>query len=313
MTSFASLKRKSKDSYKKLAEELQKTASNSSNFTDDRIWTAAVDKAGNGFAIIRFLPTAQVDGDDALPWVRVFDHGFQGPGGWYIENCPTTINQPCPCCAENSINWNSGIEANKDIARKRKRRLKYISNILVIKDPANPDNDGKQFLYKYGKKIYDKIQEMAVPVEDPIDPKEPVNVFDFWAGANFKLKIRRVEGYQNYDKSEFDAVSAVFQGDDQQIEELWKNEYSLQEFLNPKEFKTFTELSTRFNRVFGGAPASLATANEDYSVMTGPAAAAPKVSQSREETPIEETSTEESSDGDKDTLDYFSKLADQTD
>jgi len=253
--SFASLK-KASGSIDKLARELEKLNTPATNSSEDtRFWKPELDKAGNGFATIRFLAAPAADGDDALPWVRVFDHGFQGPGGWYIENSLTTLGQKDPVSEYNTILWNSGIEANKEIARKQKRRLKYISNILVVSDPKNPDNEGKVFLFKYGKKIFDKITEAMNP---EFDDEEGINPFDFWAGANFKLKIRKFEGYPNYDKSEFDKPSALYDGDDAKLEKLWKSEYSLKDFLDPKHFKNYDELKTKLNRVLGldGAPAA---------------------------------------------------------
>jgi len=253
--SFASLK-KASGSIDKLARELEKLNTPATNSSEDtRFWKPELDKAGNGFATIRFLAAPAADGDDALPWVRVFDHGFQGPGGWYIENSLTTLGQKDPVSEYNSILWNSGIEANKEIARKQKRRLKYISNILVVSDPKNPDNEGKVFLFKYGKKIFDKITEAMNP---QFEDEKAVNPFDFWAGANFKLKIRKFEGYPNYDKSEFDKPSALYDGDDTKLEKLWKSEYSLKDFLDPKHFKSYDELKTKLNRVLGldGAPAA---------------------------------------------------------
>jgi len=198
MSDFSALKRNRNtfDSLKK-AMEAPSTNAEAGSKDDTRFWQPEVDKAGNGMAIIRFLPAPAADGDDALPWVRVFNHGFQGPGGWYIENSLTTLNQKDPVSEYNSILWNSGIEANKEIARKQKRRLTYISNILVVSDPKNPENEGQIRLYKFGKKIFDKISEAMNP---EFADETPLNPFDFWEGANFKIKIRQVEGYRNYDK-----------------------------------------------------------------------------------------------------------------
>ena len=232
MTSFANLKRNS-NSFEKLSKAVEATSAGTENSKDDnRFWQPEVDKAGNGMAIIRFLPAPAVDGDDALPWVRTFSHGFQGPGGWFIDNCLTTLNEKCPVCEHNNTLWNSGIEANKDVARKQKRKLSYLANILVVSDPSNPSNEGQIKLYKFGKKIFDKITEAMNP---EFADETPVNPFDMWEGANFKLKIRNVEGYRNYDKSEFADKSALLDGNDEKLEELWKKEYSL---------KDFTELQT---------------------------------------------------------------------
>jgi hypothetical protein len=249
MNSFANLKRNS-NSFEKLTKAIEATSqsADAGSKEDTRFWQPEVDKAGNGMAVIRFLPAPAVDGDDALPWVRVFSHGFQGPGGWLIDNCLTTLNDKCPVCEHNSVLWNSGIEANKEIVRKQKRKLNYIANILVVSDPKHPENEGQIKLFKFGKKIFDKISETMNP-EFP--DEKPVNPFDFWEGANFKLKIRNVEGYRNYDKSEFESPEALFDGDDSKLEELWKKEYSLKEFLDKKHFKSYDALKSRLDKVLG--------------------------------------------------------------
>jgi hypothetical protein len=246
MSNLSALKKNS--SLGKLARALETNTKNSGSKEDERLWQPEVDSAGNGYAVIRFLDAPAVDGEDAMPWVQVFSHGFQGPGGWYIENSLTTLGQKDPVSEYNTQLWNSGIEANKEIARKQKRRLTYISNVLVIKDTANPANEGKVFLYKYGKKIFDKIKEK---IEPQFEDEKAVNPFSFWEGANFKLKIRKVEGYRNYDKSEFDTPSPLFEGDDEKIEKVWKAEYSLKEFLDPKHFKSYDELKSKLDRVLG--------------------------------------------------------------
>lgn len=246
--SFASLKKSRNASLDKLLQETQKLDGNQqqSNGPDERIWKPSVDKAGNGYAVIRFLPEPK--GED-LPWVRIFDHGFQGPGGWYIENSLTTIGgQKDPVSEYNSELWNNGTEAGKEQARKQKRRLKYFSNILVVKDPANPQNEGKVFLYQYGKKIWDKINDLMQP---EFEDETPVNPFDFWEGADFKLKIRQVEGYRNYDKSEFDSPSELFEGDDDMLEKTYESLYSLQEMVSPDKFKSYDELKQKLDKVLG--------------------------------------------------------------
>ena len=249
MSSFANLKR-NRSSLDKLTKALEQTTqtAEAGSKDDNRFWQPEVDKAGNGMAIIRFLPAPAVDGDDALPWARTFSHGFQGPGGWFIDNCLTTLNEKCPVCEHNNTLWNSGIEANKDIARKQKRKLSYVANILVISDPKHPENEGQIKLFKFGKKIFDKISETMKP-EFP--DEQPVNPFDMWEGANFKLKIRNVEGYRNYDKSEFDSVTALFNGDDEKLEELWKKEFSLKDFTEKKQFKPYDQLKARLDKVLG--------------------------------------------------------------
>ena len=248
---------------KKVSETASGGATSSQNNVDERFWQPSVDSVGNGTAVIRFLPAAPVDGDDGTPWVQTFTHGFQGPNGWFIDDCLTTIGSKCPVCAHNSTLWNSGIEANKEIVRKQKRKLNYISNILVVSDPANPQNEGQVKLFKYGKKIFDKINEKMNP---EFDDETPMNPFDFWNGANFKLKIRKVEGYRNYDKSEFASESELFGGDDAKLEALWKKEYSLKEFLYPKHFKSYDVLKAKLDKVLGldgAAPVSKTKAVDD--------------------------------------------------
>ena len=257
MSSFANLKR-SRNDFDKLTKAIEQTnqsTSEAGSKEDTRFWQPEVDKAGNGMAVIRFLPAPAPDGDDALPWVRVFSHGFQGPGGWFIDNCLTTLNEKCPVCEHNNTLWNSGIEANKDIARKQKRKLSYIANILVVSDPANKSNEGQIRLFKFGKKIFDKITEAMNP---EFADEKAINPFDMWEGANFKLKIRNVEGYRNYDKSEFADQSALFDGDDEKLEDLWKREFGIKEFSEKKQFKSFEQLKTRLDKVLGfdGAPAA---------------------------------------------------------
>jgi gp32 DNA binding protein like len=279
---------KNKSSFDKLTKAIEGLSKSQSGGADNRFWQPDVDKAGNGYAVIRFLDAPQVDGEDAMPWVQIFNHGFQGPGGWLIDNCLTSINQKCPVCEHNSSLWNSGIEANKEIVRKQKRKLSYISNILVVKDPAHPENEGKTFLYKFGKKIFDKIKEK---IEPQFEDEKAINPFNFWQGANFKLKIRNVEGYRNYDKSEFDVVSAVADSDDE-IEKLWKGSYSLKEFLDRKEFKSYDELKEKLERVLGTGGVKPRT-------------------KSAEEVELEDevNSDPTAASEDDDALGYFSKLA----
>jgi hypothetical protein len=244
--SFADLKRARKTSLESLISETNKLNNPGDNQdrNSDNFWKPTVDKAGNGYAVIRLLPAPA--GED-LPWVRVFNHGFQGPGGWYIEDSLTTIGKKDPVSEHNSMLWNSGIESNKDIVRKQKRRLNYITNIYVVSDPSAPENEGKVFLYKFGKKIFDKINDMMNP---QFQDEQPVNPFDLWEGANFKLKIRQVEGYRNYDKSEFDRPEALMD-DDNQMEAIWKSQHSLAEFVNPNNFKSYDEHQAKLNRVLG--------------------------------------------------------------
>lgn len=253
MSNFASLKKSSAD-IGRLTKEIEKiNAPQGSNDreADTRFWTLTRDKAGNGSAVIRFLPAAAVDGDDALPWVRYFDHGFKGPSGkWYIENSLTTIGQKDPVSEYNSSLWNASNDDaswQRKQARDQKRRLHYIANIMVIKDQSNPENEGKVFLFKFGKKIFDKIT-LAMNPQYPDDPA--MNPFDLWNGANFKLRTRMVAGYLNYDQSTFESPSAL-SDDDKELEKTWKSEYSLKEFVDPKNFKSYDELKKRLNEVLG--------------------------------------------------------------
>ena len=232
--SFADLKSKS-GSFEKLQTELNKISNpTNTSFEDARFWKPDLDKTGNGFAVVRFLPQPV---DEDLPWVRIWNHAFNGPGGWYIENSLTTIGKNDPVSEYNTELWNSGQESDKEIARKQKRILKYYSNILVVSDPKHPENEGTVRLFRYGKKIFDKITEAMNPA---FDDETPLNPFDLWKGASFKLKIRKVDGFWNYDKSEFDTPSGLFEGDDARLETLYNEKlHGLQEFVDPKNFKTY--------------------------------------------------------------------------
>lgn len=227
-----------------LADAAAKMNKPGGSFDDDRFWKPSRDKSDNGYAIIRFLPA--VEGEN-LPWIRIFSHGFKGPKGqWYIENCPTTISGKCPACERNTELWNSGIDAKKNIARNRKRRLQYISNVYIVSDPKNPENEGRVFLYKYGMKIFTKLMDAMDP--DFEDEKE-INPFCFWDGADFKIKIRNVEGFVNYDKSEFAAASQFLDGDEKALEALYEGQHKLQPFIDASEFKEYKELRDRVQTV----------------------------------------------------------------
>ena len=243
MVNFADLKKNRTDSFSKLNDQLQKLNQGYNN-DDGNFWKPEVDKAGNGYAVLRFL---HAPGGEDMPLVRIYDHGFQGPGGWYIENYLTTLGQDDPVSEYNTQLWNSGIGSNKEIVRKQKRRLSYISNVYVVSDPANPQNEGKVFLYKYGKKIFEKLNDL-------MNPKYPgetaVNPFDLWEGANFQLKIRNYEGYRNYYKSEF-ASPAPLMKDDAAMEEVWNSQHSLKELVDPKNFKPYAELKAKLYKVLG--------------------------------------------------------------
>ena len=295
--SFSNLKKQSSlgNLTAKLVKEVEKLNTNSNS--DDRLWKPELDKSGNGYAVIRFLPAP--DGEE-LPWAKMYSHAFQGLGGWYIEYSLTTLGKNDPVSEYNSKLWNSGIEANKEIARKQKRRLHFISNIYVVQDPGNPDNEGKVFLYKYGKKIFDKINDVMNP---EFEDESPVNPFDFWEGTNFKLKIRKVEGFTNYDKSEFAAASALLEGDDKQLEDLWKTQYKLSDFLLPENFKSYEELQTRLDKVLnttgGNALAAALTAEDE------------KLDNSPKQTVVAQEFDSNEDASDSDAMSYFAKLADE--
>jgi hypothetical protein len=246
MSSFANLKRQS-GNLDKLSKALESIGNTELPDRAENYWKPEVDKSGNAVATIRFLPASSNDGDDALPWVKIFSHGFQGPGGWLIDNCLTTKNQQCPVCEHNSSLWNSGIEANKEIVRKQKRKLNYVANIYVVSDPKHPENNGKVFLYKFGKKIFDKITAAMNP---EFEDETPINPFDMWKGANFKLKVRKVDGYQNYDSSLFEESSPLLDDDDE-LEKIWKSEHSLSALTDDKEFKSYDQLKSRLDKVLG--------------------------------------------------------------
>lgn len=290
---FASLKKNRQSVFSNLSNEFNKLNSNQQGSDDDRFWKPEVDKAGNGYAVIRFLPAPA---NEDVPFVRVWDHGFQGPGGWYIEKSLTTLGKEDPVSEYNTQLWNSGIEANKDVVRKQKRRLSYYSNIYVVKDPAHPENEGKVFLFKYGKKIFEKLNDAMNP---KYEDEKPVNPFDLWEGANFKLKIRNVEGYRNYDKSEFDSPAPLID-DDAALEKLWKSEHALNEFVDPKNFKSYEELKAKLHRVLGldgSAPRPQTKAesfDEDEGVSPPPS--------------IKQKAAAMADDEDED-LDFFKKLA----
>ena len=268
------------------------------SYVDDRIWKPVMDKTGNGFAIIRFLPAPK---GEELPWAKLWNHAFQGPTGqWYIENSLTTIGQNDPVSEHNSALWNSGVESDKEIARKQKRKLQYYSNIYVVKDSANSENEGKVFLYRFGKKIFDKIMETMQPA---FEDETPINPFDFWEGADFKLKLRKVDGYWNYDKSEFADPSALSKKDDE-LEEIWGKQYSLKEFTDNSNFKSYDELKKRLDVVLSGT-----TTVGNVTEMTTSFDDSPEVSvvvDTKEEPAPTITVSE-----DDDTLSYFEKLAEE--
>jgi len=293
--SFANLKKQSKlgSLTAKLVKEVEKLNTNGAS-GDDRLWKLEVDKSGNGYAVIRFLPAP--DNED-LPFVKLYSHAFQGPGGWYIENSLTTLGAKDPVSEYNSQLWNNGTDAGKDAARKQKRKLTYISNIYVVKDPANPDNEGKVFLYKYGKKIFDKLTAAMQP---EFEDEEAIDPFDFWQGANFKLKAKNVAGYRNYDSSEFTAVTPLLDDDDA-LEAVWKKENSLKEFIDADQFKSYDDLKKRLEYVLGSKRPTSSIEEED----TDRGAAEELVTAAVSTTP---SSVNEDDD---DALSYFAKLAEE--
>ena len=301
MVNFADLKKNRSDSFNKLNDQL-KNMNSSYNSDDDKFWKPDVDKAGNGYAVLRFLPAPP---GEEFPFVRMYDHGFQGPGGWYIENSLTTLNQDDPVSEYNSQLWNSGIESNKEIVRKQKRRLSFISNVYVVKDPANPHNEGKVFLFKYGKKIFEKLSDKMTP---QYPGEVPANPFDLWEGADFQLKIRNYEGYRNYDKSEF-AAQAPLSNDDAALEEIWKSEMSLKELVDPKNFKSYAELKAKLYKVLGldgRSHAPTVSAAEDDSVEMN---FTPKF-KDRPAPTMEQSSSPSMSSDDDDDMAFFKNLAD---
>jgi len=292
--SFKDLKKKS-GSFEKLQAELEKTNNPVTSFADDRFWKPELDKSGNGYAVIRFLP--QPTGED-LPWVRIWSHAFKGPGGWYIENSLTTLSKKDPVSEYNTELWNSGRESDKDTARKQKRILKYYSNIYVVSDSKHPENEGKVFLFRFGKKIFDKLTEAMSP---EFEDEKALNPFDFWEGANFKLKVRKVDGYWNYDKSEFDTPSSLLDGDDGQLEATYQQLHGLTDFLKEENFKTYDELKSKLHRTLTGS--GVQGTVEKFTP-------APKAESIAPATTAPASSDVSGDNEDDDTLSYFAKLAD---
>ena len=280
MASFKEMKKNRMANLESLSKQVEKLAEKPS-YEDERIWKLERDKSGNGYAVIRFLPAAP---DEDVPWVRVWTHGFKGPGGWYIENSLTTLGKDDPVSKANTALWNSGIDSDKNIARDRRRKLNYYSNIYVVEDSLNSENEGKVFLFRYGKKIFEKITGVMNP---EFQDETPINPFDLWEGANFKIKMRQVDGFPNYDKSEFTDICPLAE-DEKKLEEVWKSQYSLSEIVDEKNFKSYAELESRFNTV-------IAHEGNDF-VGT-----------------IEESTEDPVATGEKadETLDYFKKLAEQ--
>jgi len=280
---FSSLKKSSTSSLDKINGELTKLSNPQSSKPqeDERMWRPEVDKAGNGYAVIRFLPAPA--GED-VPFVRLFDHAFKGAGGWLIDGCLTTVGEKCPVCEHNSALWATGTKENQAVVRNQKRKLSFISNVYIVKDPAHPENEGKVMLFKFGKKIFDKLNAAMNP---EFEDEQKINPFDFWEGANFKIKIRQVEGYRNYDKSEFDTPAAL-SDDDAKLEKIWKSEHSLKEFIDAKHFKSYDQLKARLTLVLGlNGVTQISSKAEDTTLTSAPSL------------------------GDDDEVDYFRSLAEQ--
>jgi hypothetical protein len=297
--SFSNLKR-NRDQISKLLQAAG-PSNEKKSYVDERQWKPTVDKAGNGYAVVRFLPSPE---GNELPWARYWDHAFKGPTGqWYIEKSLTSIGQVDPLSEANSKLWNSGVESDKDVARERKRRLHYVTNILVESDPSNPENEGKVFLYTFGKKIHDKIMDMMQPT---FPGEKPINPFDFWEGASFQLKIRQVAGYRNYDKSEFTSTSAL-SDDDSYLEEIYNKLYDLNEYSAPETYKTYDELVARLSMVLGesAAPQGYQPALDEVAAPAPRAAAAEPAFAESFSAPIDSAKAEDEDD----TMSYFAKLA----
>ena len=303
--SFKDLKKQSSlgSLTQKLVKEVEKM-NNTGGGADERLWKPEVDKTGNGFAVIRFLPAPE---GEEIPWAKLYSHAFQGPGGWYIENSLTTTGGKDPVSEHNRELWNSGNESDKDVVRKQKRKLSFYSNIYVVKDPTNPQNEGKVFLYKYGKKIHDKIMEAMQP---EFEDEEAINPFDFWQGANFKLKIVKKDGYWNYDKSEFDKSAPLLEDEDA-LEALWNKEYSLAAVTAADQFKSYEDLKRRLDYVLGAKPPTRKVYDEELEDESeGRGSFTPNFEARKAEETVKAAVTSSSADED-DALSYFQKLAEE--
>jgi hypothetical protein len=298
--SFATMKKQNSLDSLLGAAQKESAPQEKKSYVDERLWKPTMDKSGNGYAVIRFLPACE--GED-LPWAKVWNHAFQGPTGqWFIENSLTTLGNNDPVSEYNSKLWNSGVESDKEIARKQKRKLQYFSNIYVVSDSTNPQNEGGVFLYRFGKKIFDKVMEAMQPA---FEDESPINPFDFWNGANFKLKLRKVDGYWNYDKSEFESVSALSEDDDV-LEGIYKKQYSLNEFTAASNFKSYDELKTRLDMVLSGTVAANTTVQ---TLMEDEPTASLTVD--TKETPAPTVTVSADDNDEDDAMSYFEKLADE--
>ena len=309
--SFSDLKKQSSlgSLTQKLVKEVEKM-NNTSGGADERLWKPEMDKTGNGYAVIRFLPAPE---GEELPWAKMYSHAFQGPGGWYIENSLTTLGQKDPVSEHNRELWNSGLDSDKDTVRKQKRKLSYYANIYVVQDKANPQNEGKVFLYKFGKKIFDKVMEAMQP---EFEDETPINPFDFWQGANFKLKLKKVQGYWNYDSSEFDRPGPLLEDDDA-LEALWKKEYSLAALTASDQFKTYEQLDNRLKMVLGQKSRPMVRDESYEDESEGRGSFTPNFESSKPPAPAVDfnapdiTPKSASSEDEDDALSYFQKLAEE--
>jgi len=309
--SFSDLKKQSSlgSLTQKLVKEVEKM-NNTSGGADERLWKPEMDKTGNGYAVIRFLPAPE---GEELPWAKMYSHAFQGPGGWYIENSLTTLGQKDPVSEHNRELWNSGLDSDKDTVRKQKRKLSYYANIYVVQDKANPQNEGKVFLYKFGKKIFDKVMEAMQP---EFEDETPINPFDFWQGANFKLKLKKVQGYWNYDSSEFDRPGPLLEDDDA-LEALWKKEYSLAALTASDQFKTYEQLDNRLKMVLGQKSRPMVRDESYEDESEGRGSFTPNFESSKPPAPVADfnapdiTPKSSSSEDEDDALSYFQKLAEE--
>ena len=300
--SFSQLKN-NKNAFSALQKQLE--ASTKVSTQDERLWKLTTDKAGNGFAVIRFLPAS--DGED-MPFVKLYNHAFQGPGGWYIENSLTTLGKDDPLGEYNRELWNSGDESLKDQVRKQKRKLSYYSNIYVVKDPANPENEGKVFLFRYGKKIFDMIMDAVNG--DELEARAGINPFDLWTGADFKLRAKKVAGYPNYDSSEFLTPGTLEDHDDAQLESIWNRQHSLVDFVAPDKFKSYDQLKERLDKVLGRTTAGSTKVAPPAPKAEEVVAAKPVFEKKEEPTP-EPVAAAPKAEDDEDVMDYFRKLAEE--
>jgi len=286
-----------------IVSSIKKEINQESRGDDDRIWKPKMGSDNTGYAVVRFLPGTDVS---KTPWVRIYDHGFSGPSGkWYIENSLTTIGQKDPVSEYNSRLWNNGTEAGKEQARKQKRRTSYYANVLVIKDPANPQNEGKVKLYKFGQKIFDKVMGAMQP---EFADEDPINPFDLFEGANFRIKIKMVAGYWNYDASDFEKQSPLSE-DETKLEQIYNAQHDVHSLIAPDQFKSYEELQTKLNEVLGEGPTQQERTVERQ-VETQEAKSDFDDYFKADDKPTSEGSTSSaSSDDDEDLESYFKSLA----